>query len=137
MNKREQERVKRAFEWVQKKLRTNYYLSIQETKQNHTLSVITSNRGPDDQKCFIAYYNAKNTKKRTFNDLKRDCFHEILHMLNWKRRDVFEETVRHVRSKLLRKTLTKQFYSCDESINYDMERALGPHIIAKWKHDDP
>lgn len=145
MNKREKARVEKAFNWVQKKLNTSYAIVFQQVVAHEDsqllgpddyMAVIRSFRETEDKLCFIVYFDAKNLRSRSFNKLKRDCLHEMLHVIGWIRRDVFEDTVKHVKNTALRRTLSKQFYDCDESATYALERAVGPHIISQWGSTD-
>lgn len=143
MNKREKERINTAFTWVQRKLGTNFHIYFEqfdsdkeEGSDDAGLMVGRTNRETQDELCFTIYFDPKKTKKRAFNRLKRDLFHETLHLMNWGRRDIFDETLKYVKNTQLRKALEKRFYDCDESITFTMERSLGPYIIAKWDKDE-
>lgn len=144
MNKKECDRIKTCCAWVQRKLGTTFVLHFNQfdaskdpDQDDETrMTISRSNRDTDDTSCFIVNFDPKNTKKRSFNRLKRDCLHEMLHAMEWKKTDLWEEAMLHIKSIKVRKALTKRFYAVEESINYELERSFGPYIIAKWNKDE-
>ena len=143
MNQYEKKRIEKAFTWVQKKLKTNYNLIFQQFKAANDkdvspdthLAVVRSNRATEDPNCFIVYFDVNNIKSRSFAFLKQDAIHEVLHMISWTRREIFESTVQHVRSSKLKADLKKRFYDSDEAVTYLLERTFGPFVIKAWKDE--
>lgn len=143
MNKREKDRIEKAFSWIQRKLKTNYILLFEQFDAskdpdvcNETaLAVERTNRDAQDKVCFVVSFDPKNSKRLSFNDLKSYAYHEMLHMMTWNKRDAFEETLKHVKGLRLKNVLRRLFYDADESATYAIERASGPFIIARWNSD--
>ncbi len=144
MNKYEHDRIERVFNWVQRKLNTKYNLIFEQfnaekdlyvSKDTH-LCVERSSRDTEDPDSFIIYFDITNTKIRSFKILKQDAFHELTHVINWMKRDIFEETLSHIKSNPIKKGLRKRFYDADEAATYLMERAVGPFIIKGYRKDD-
>ena len=144
MNKREKDRVEKAFNWVQRKLNTKFILLFeqfiaqedQDVSEDTHLCVERSLRKTEDPNYFIVYFDVKNTKPRSFKVLKQDALHELTHIINWMKRDIFEETLTYIKSGPLKKSLRNRFYEADEASTYTLERAVGPFIIKGYKRDD-
>jgi hypothetical protein len=143
MNKREKERIEKAFNWVQRKLNTKYNLIFkqfvaandQEVSEDTHLCVERTVRDTEDPDCFLVYFDTSNTIPRSFKTLKQDALHEMIHVISWIRRDVFDDTIKHVKPLSLRKELTKRFYDADEKITYTMERSVGPFIVKGFSRE--
>lgn len=145
MSKKEQQRIEKAFSWVQRKLNTKFDLTFESfnplTEKAHggptgRLAIARTARGSQDPNSFIVYYYVNNTKKKSFNILKQDAMHELIHALNAAKSDVFEDLLEHVKGAVLKRNFEKRWMDVEESTTYALERSFGPFVIVRYTNQD-
>ena len=144
MSKKERERIEKAFAWVQRKLHTNYHLvfqsfdasKVKDLSPTTYLTVVRSERDREDPLCFLVGFDPKNTKTRSFNKLRNDAFHEMIHAINWVKKDILEEALVYIKSVKTRRLIRDKFYDADEAATYVLERAVGPYVLPRYQRDE-
>ena len=138
--KKEVARVRKAVDYILKKLDVKYTVGIYPMIDKHgeertadeeinLIEVCRSDRGQQDKNTFLLFLNTDELAKMPLNRVKRHVFHEICHIITWEYTDEMENMIKHIPDGLLKEELVDRWYNIREDITYRMERAYGPHVL--------
>lgn len=129
MRKRETERVKRAIEWVKRRLRLDMEFVVSPAADGEhagLLDITRSYRGTEDRKVWLVTFDVGLVSGETTSALRRHAFHEVLHALTWPLYDEVEAAIRRVPDPGIRRELTERSLDARENVVYELERKIGP-----------
>jgi hypothetical protein len=129
MRKRETERVKRAIEWVRRRLRLDMEFVVSAAPDGEhagLLDITRSYRGTEDRKVWLVTFDVGLVSNETTSALRRHAFHEVLHALTWPLYDEVEAAIRRVPDPGIRRELTERSIDARENVVYELERKIGP-----------
>jgi hypothetical protein len=81
--KREEARIRRALDWLQRRLKLNYEWVLAANPDIEVFQVERSNRGVEDPLCFLLDFNPDMVHAQSLKDLRYDLYHEIIHAMTW------------------------------------------------------
>jgi hypothetical protein len=140
LRQRETERVRRALEYVKRRLELDLELvASHATEGEHAgiLDIERSYRGTEDRKVWLVTFDAEVVAKETTAALRRHAFHEVLHALTWPLFDEVEAAIRRIPEPGVRKELTDRAIDARENVVYELERKLGPLAFPHLPWTDP
>jgi hypothetical protein len=140
LRQRETERVRRALEYVKRRLELDLELvASPATEGEHAgiLDIERSYRGTEDRKVWLVTFDAEVVAKETTAALRRHAFHEVLHALTWPLFDEVEAAIRRIPEPGVRKELTDRAIDARENVVYELERKLGPLAFPHLPWTDP
>lgn len=120
--KREEARVERAIEWLQRRLQLNYEWVLVPNPDVEVFQVERSNRGHEDPVCFQLWYNPDLVHARSLKELRYDIYHEILHAMTWN----WWEALCEGRSAHDKRLLLEHIY---EPAVYEIERRTRQYVV--------
>jgi hypothetical protein len=140
MRKRETERVKRAIEYVKRRLRLDMEFVVSAAADGEhagLLDITRSYRGTEDRKVWLVTFDVDLVSKETTAALRRHAFHEVLHALTWPLYDEVEAAIRRVPDPGIRRELTERSIDARENVVYELERKIGPLAFPHLPWTDP
>jgi len=140
MRKRETERVKRAIEYVKRRLRVDLEFVVSPADPGEhagLLDISRSYRGTEDRKVWLVTFDVELVSKETTSALRRHAFHEVLHALTWPLYDEVEAAIRRVPDPGIRRELTQRSLDARENVVYELERKIGPLAFPHLPWTDP
>ena len=140
MRKRETERVKRAIEYVKRRLRLDMEFVVPAAAAGEhagLLDITRSYRGTEDRKVWLVTFDVDLVSKETTSALRRHAFHEVLHALTWPLYDEVEAAIRRVPDPGIRRELTERSLDARENVVYELERKIGPLCFPSLPWVDP
>src|SRR5512142_1153597 len=129
MRRAQTERVRRALEYVKKRLRLDLEFVVHPGEAGEQLGVLDiqrSFRGTEDRKVWLVSFDPEYVSKESLSALRRHAFHEVLHALTWPLFDEAEAAIRRVPDSGLRKELMGRSIDARENVVYELERKIGP-----------
>jgi len=129
MKRKQTDRVKRALEYVRRRLRLDMEFVVipgEPGEQNGVLEIERSDRGTEDRKAWIVTFDVNYVAGETASALRRHAFHEVLHALTWPLFDEVEAAIRRVPDQAVRRELMARSLDARENVVYELERKLGP-----------
>jgi len=129
MKRKQTERVKRALEYVRRRLQLDMAFVVipgEPGEQNGVLEIERSDRGTEDRKAWIVTFDVNYVAGETASALRRHAFHEVLHALTWPLFDEVEAAIRRVPDQAVRRELMARSLDTRENVVYELERKLGP-----------
>lgn len=143
--KAEHDKVTAAFNYIIKKLKLDYDLTIRpmtvnQLKRNTTvyMTIQRTGRSKQDKNAFMVYFNQNMTSVSTQKQLNRHALHEIFHALTWPFIDEYDESMKHIHNVKLYNELQSRANDTRENVIYTLERKLGPVLLpdtADWSED--
>lgn len=133
-------RVRKALEYVKKRLRLDLEFVVQPGEvheQFGLLDIERSMRGTEDRKVWIVSFDPELVSKESLAALRRHAFHEVLHALTWPLFDEAEAAIRSVPDSKLRKELMDRSIDARENVVYELERKVGPLCFPSLPWVDP
>src|SRR5512140_2117368 len=129
MKRKQTDRVKKAIDYVKRKLRLDMEFVVipgEPGEQSGVLEIERSDRGTEDRKVWIVTFDVNFVSNETAYGLRRHAFHEVLHALTWPLFDEVEAAIRRVPALAAR-----------ENVVYELERKLGPLAFPLLPWGDP
>lgn len=140
MRRAQTERVKRALEYVKKRLRLDLEFVVTPGEPGEQLGVLDiqrSFRGTEDRKVWLVSFDADYVAKETLAALRRHAFHEVLHALTWPLFDEAEAAIRRVPDSGVRRELMARSLDARENVVYELERKIGPLAFPQLPWSEP
>lgn len=140
MRRAQTERVKRALEYVKKRLRLDLEFVVTPGEPGEQLGVLDiqrSFRGTEDRKVWLVSFDADYVAKETLAALRRHAFHEVLHALTWPLFDEAEAAIRRVPDSGVRRELMARSLDARENVVYELERKIGPLAFPQLPWTEP
>ena len=140
LRQRETQRVKRALEYVKRRLKLDLEFAVFPAKDGEhagLLDIERSYRGTEDRKVWLVTFDAGVVAQETTSNLRRHAFHEVLHALTWPLFDEFEAAIRKIPDAGVRRELTERSIDARENVVYELERKLGPLAFPHLPWTDP
>ncbi len=129
MKRKQTERVRKALEYVKRKLRLDMEFVVipgEPGQQSGVLEIERSDRGTEDRKVWIVTFDVHYVTGESAAALRRHSFHEVLHALTWPLFDEVEAAIRRVPDVAVRRELLARSLDARENVVYELERKLGP-----------
>lgn len=120
--KREEARVQRALDWLQRRLTLNYEWVLVPNPDIEVFQVERSNRGHEDPRCFLLDFSPDMVHARSLKELRSDIYHELLHAMTWD----WWEALCAGKTKAEQKTLLEGIY---EPAVYEIERRTRRYVV--------
>lgn len=133
-------RVRKALEYVKKRLKLDLEFVVQPGEVHEQLGLLDiarSIRGTEDRKVWIVSFDPELVSKESLAALRRHAFHEVLHALTWPLFDEAEAAIRSVPDSKLRKELIDRSIDARENVVYELERKIGPLCFPSLPWVDP
>jgi hypothetical protein len=140
MKRKQTERVKKAVEYVKRRLRLDMefvVLPAEPGESSGMMEIERSDRGTEDRKVWIITFDVNYVAKETAYALRRHAFHEVLHALTWPLFDEVEAAIRRVPDVAVRRELMARSLDARENVVYELERKLGPLAFPMLPWGDP
>ncbi len=140
MAHRQTERVKRALNYVKKRLKLDLEFVVERSKDGDhpgLLDIERSFRGTEDRKVWIVTFDPEVIEGESLAALRRHAFHEILHALTWPLYDEAEAAIRRIPDAAVRKELTTRSADARENVVYELERKIGPLVFPHLPWSEP
>ena len=122
-------RVKRALDYVKRRLRLDLEFVVSagaEGEQVGVLDIQRSFRGTEDLKVWLVTFDPGYVAGESLAALRRHAFHEVLHALTWPLFDEAEAAIRRVPDSGVRRELMARSLDARENVVYELERKIGP-----------
>jgi len=129
LRKRETERVRRALEYVKRRLKLDLEFVVSPAPEGEhagLLDICRSYRGTEDRKVWLITFDVEVVSREPTAALRRHAFHEVLHALTWPLFDEVEAAIRKVPDAGIRRELTARSLDARENVVYELERKIGP-----------
>ena len=129
MKRKQTVRVKRALDYVRRKLRLDMEFVVlpgEPGEQTGVMEIERSDRGTEDRKVWIVTFDLNYVTTETAYALRRHAFHEVLHALTWPLFDEVEAAIRRVPDHAVKRELMARALDARENVVYELERKLGP-----------
>jgi len=120
--RREEQRVQRAIDWLQRRLNLNYEWVLTPNPDIEVFEIERSNRGVEDPACFSLSFNPAMVYALDRKQLRYDIYHEIIHAMTWR----WWEALCDRASKPEQKALLKHVY---EPAVYEIERRTREYVV--------
>lgn len=133
-------RVRKALEYVKKRLKLDLEFVVQPGEVHEQLGLLDierSLRGTEDRKVWIVTFDPELVSRESLAALRRHAFHEVLHALTWPLFDEAEAAIRSVPDSKLRKELMDRSIDARENVVYELERKIGPLCFPTLPWVDP
>ena len=140
MKRKQTDRVKRALEYVRRRLRLDMEFVVipgEPGEQNGVLEIERSDRGTEDRKAWIVTFDVNYVAGETASALRRHAFHEVLHALTWPLFDEVEAAIRRVPDQAVRRELMARSLDARENVVYELERKIGPLAFPSLPWSEP
>ncbi|HUM02916.1 MAG TPA: hypothetical protein VL084_11550 [Thermoanaerobaculia bacterium] len=140
LKQRESERVRRALEYVKRRLKLDLELVVSPAPEGEhagLLDIERSYRGTEDRKVWLITFDAEVVARESTSALRRHAFHEVLHALTWPLFDEIEACIRRVPDAAVRRELTERSIDARENVVYELERKIGPLAFPHLPWTDP
>ena len=132
MKRKQTDRVKKALDYVKRKLRLDLEFVVlpgEPGEQSGVMEIERSDRGTEDRKVWIVTFDVNYVSGETAYALRRHSFHEVLHALTWPLYDEVEAAIRRVPDNAVRRELIARSLDARENVVYELERKLGPLVF--------
>jgi hypothetical protein len=129
MKRKQTDRVRRALEYVKRRLRLDMEFVVipgEPGEQSGVMEIERSYRGTEDRKVWIITFDVNYVSQESAYALRRHSFHEVLHALTWPLFDEVEAAIRRVPDKSVQRELMARSLDARENVVYELERKLGP-----------
>ena len=129
MKRKQTDRVKKALDYVKRRLRLDLEFVVLPGlpgEQSGVMEIERSDRGTEDRKVWIVTFDVNYVSGETAYALRRHSFHEVLHALTWPLYDEVEAAIRRVPDNAVRRELIARSLDARENVVYELERKLGP-----------
>ncbi len=120
--KREEQRVQRAIDWLQRRLNLNYEWVFNSNPDIEVFEIERSNRGVEDPACFSLSFNPAMVHALDRKQLRYDIYHEIIHSMTWR----WWEALCERASRAEQKRLLVDVY---EPAVYEIERRTRGYVV--------
>lgn len=140
MKRAQSDRVRRALEYVKKRLRLDleFVVSPGEVgEQVGVLDIQRSFRGTEDRKVWLVTFDHNYVSNETLSALRRHAFHEVLHALTWPLFDEAEAAIRRIPDSGVRRELMARSLDARENVVYELERKIGPLAFPQLPWTEP
>jgi hypothetical protein len=140
MRRRQTERVRRAVEYVKKRLRLDLEFVVspaEEGEQVGLLDIQRSFRGTEDRKVWLVTFDPVWVLGESIAALRRHAFHEVLHALTWPLFDEAEAAIRRIPDSGVRRELMARSLDARENVVYELERKIGPLAFPQLPWSEP
>ncbi len=140
MRRAQADRVRRALEYVKKRLRLDLEFVVSPGEPGEQLGVLDiqrSFRGTEDRKVWLVSFDPEYVAKETLSALRRHAFHEVLHALTWPLFDEAEAAIRRVPDSGVRRELMARSLDARENVVYELERKIGPLAFPQLPWTEP
>src|SRR5512140_2492157 len=140
MKRKQTDRVKKAIDYVKRKLRLDMEFVVipgEPGEQSGVLEIERSDRGTEDRKVWIVTFDVHYVAGESTAALRRHSFHEVLHALTWPLFDEVEAAIRRVPDQAVRRELMARSLDARENVVYELERKLGPLAFPLLPWGDP
>lgn len=140
MKRAQSDRVRRALEYVKKRLRLDLEFVVSPGdagEQVGVLDIQRSFRGTEDRKVWLVTFDANYVANETLSALRRHAFHEVLHALTWPLFDEAEAAIRRVPDSGVRRELMARSLDARENVVYELERKIGPLAFPQLPWTEP
>lgn len=140
MRRAQTERVRRAVEYVKKRLRLDLEFVVEPGtpgEQVGLLDIQRTYRGTEDRKVWLVTFDAEYVKGESLSALRRHAFHEVLHALTWPLFDEAEAAIKRVPDHGVRRELMARSLDARENVVYELERKIGPLAFPHLPWTDP
>ncbi len=140
MRRAQTERVRRALEYVKKRLKLDLEFVVTPGESGEQLGVLDiqrSFRGTEDRKVWLVSFDPEYVAKETLSALRRHAFHEVLHALTWPLFDEAEAAIRRVPDSGVRRELLARSLDARENVVYELERKIGPLAFPQLPWSEP
>src|SRR5512140_1536917 len=133
-------RVKRALDYVKRRLRLDLEFVVSpgaEGEQVGVLDIQRSFRGTEDLKVWLVTFDPGYVAGASLAALRRHAFHEVLHALTWPLFDEAEAAIRRVPDVGVRRELMARSLDARENVVYELERKIGPLAFPQLPWTEP
>ncbi len=140
MRRAQAERVKRALEYVKKRLKLDLEFVVSPGEpgdQAGVLDIQRSFRGTEDRKVWLVSFDPEYVAKETLSALRRHAFPEVRHALTWPLFDEAEAAIRRVPDSGVRRELMARSLDARENVVYELERKIGPLAFPQLPWQEP
>ncbi len=140
MRRAQTERVRRALEYVKKRLKLDLEFVVTPGDSGEQLGVLDiqrSFRGTEDRKVWLVSFDPEYVAKESLSALRRHAFHEVLHALTWPLFDEAEAAIRRVPDSGVRRELMARSLDARENVVYELERKIGPLAFPQLPWTEP
>jgi hypothetical protein len=140
MKRKQTDRVKKALDYVKRKLRLDLEFVVlpgEPGEQSGVMEIERSDRGTEDRKVWIVTFDVNYVSGETAYALRRHSFHEVLHALTWPLYDEVEAAIRRVPDNAVRRELIARSLDARENVVYELERKLGPLVFPMLPWGEP
>ena len=140
MKRTQAARVRKALDYVKKKLKLDLEFVVEPGEVHEQLGLLDierSMRGTEDRKVWVVSFDPELVSKESLAALRRHAFHEVLHALTWPLFDEAEAAIRRVPDPSLRKELMDRSIDARENVVYELERKIGPLCFPSLPWVDP
>ena len=140
MKRKQTDRVKKALDYVKRKLRLDLEFVVlpgEPGEQSGVMKIERSDRGTEDRKVWIVTFDVNYVSGETAYALRRHSFHEVLHALTWPLYDEVEAAIRRVPDNAVRRELIARSLDARENVVYELERKLGPLVFPMLPWGEP
>jgi hypothetical protein len=140
MRRAQVERVRRAVEYVKRRLRIDLEFVVvpgRTDEQVGVLDIQRSFRGTEDRKVWLVTFDADYVATESLAALRRHAFHEVLHALTWPLFDEAEAAIRRVPDSGVRRELLARSLDARENVVYELERKIGPLAFPQLPWAEP
>ena len=140
MRRAQTDRVRRALEYVKKRLRLDLEFVVSPGEPGEQLGVLDiqrSFRGTEDRKVWLVSFDPDYVAKESLSALRRHAFHEVLHALTWPLFDEAEAAIRRVPDSGVRRELMARSLDARENVVYELERKIGPLAFPQLPWTEP
>ena len=129
MKRKQTDRVKKALDYVKRKLRLDMEFVVipaEPGESSGVMEIERSDRGTEDRKAWVITFDVNYVTHETAYALRRHAFHEVLHALTWPLFDEVEAAIRRVPDTAVKRELMARSLDARENVVYELERKLGP-----------
>ena len=129
MKRKQTDRVKKALDYVKRKLRLDMEFVVipaEPGESSGVMEIERSDRGTEDRKAWVITFDVNYVTHETAYAQRRHAFHEVLHALTWPLFDEVEAAIRRVPDTAVKRELMARSLDARENVVYELERKLGP-----------